>query len=110
MSDKVLIIISTANEEKARTGVMYCLRTLQEGWLEDAQLVFFGPGEQVLVDNPEIQEMVKQIKEVRTPLACKALSDKADRTAKIEALGVDVVYVGRPISDFIKQGYVPMVW
>ena len=110
MSDKVMVIIGTSDVDKAKTGVTYCMRTLQEGWLEDAQLIFFGPGEQVLLESEDIQNMVKQIATANTPMACKAISDQKGTSEKIKELGVDVVYVGKIISDNIKAGYVPMVW
>ncbi len=110
MSDKVLIIIGTGDHEKAKTGCRYAMRTLQEGWLERVKVVFFGPGERVLVENPDIQEMVKHIGQAEKPLACKAISDESGTSGRIEDLGVEVVYVGKIISDLIKEGWTPMVW
>lgn len=110
MTGKVITIIATANAEKARTGVMYTMRALQEGWLEDVKLIFFGPGEHVLLQDAAVQKMVRKIKEAETPMACKFLSDRDGTSQQIEELGVDVVYVGRIISGLISDGYVPMVW
>ncbi|MEW5913259.1 MAG: hypothetical protein AB1814_11935 [Thermodesulfobacteriota bacterium] len=110
MAGKVVTIIATADAAKAKTGVMYTMRALQEGWLEDIRLIFFGPAEKALLANQDIQGMVAQIKTATTPLACKAISDREGTSDQLQALGVDVVYVGRIISDLINQGYTPMVW
>jgi hypothetical protein len=110
MSDKVLIVIATGDPAKALVGVTYALRTLQEGWLDDVKLVFFGPGQDVLLTSSAIQDMVVQIGEVARPLACKAVADRNGTVESTERLGVEVAYVGKLISDMIRQGYAPMVW
>ena len=110
MSDKVLIIIATSDHGKAQTGVTYAMRTMQEGWMGEVKLIFFGPGQNVLLENKAIQDMVKVIGEAEKPLVCKRIADSVDQAKDYEALGVDVVYVGKVISDLIKEGYVPMVW
>lgn len=110
MAGKVVTIIATSDPEKARTGVMYTMRALQEGWLEEVKLIFFGPGEQVLLEDEAVQKMVSRIKEAETPLACKFLSDRDGTSEQIEELGVEVVYVGKIISDLIGEGYTPMIW
>lgn len=125
MSDRIIVIISTAEAAKARTGAMYAVNALKHGWLEDVKLFFFGPAEELLLEDAELQQYVKAYQETeRTPIACKFLADRAGSEARddgrasrgphvsaaIAALGVDVQYVGKPISDLIKQGYLPMVW
>jgi hypothetical protein len=42
--------------------------------------------------------------------ACKAISDREGIREKIDEMGVTVEYVGIIISDYIKDGYAPMVW
>jgi hypothetical protein len=42
--------------------------------------------------------------------ACKAISDREKISEKVDKMGINVEYVGSIISDYIKQGYVPMVW
>ncbi|RLF60823.1 MAG: hypothetical protein DRN37_02030 [Thermoplasmata archaeon] len=110
MSSKVLVIIATGEEEKALTGVMYAYKTMSEGWLDEVQVMFFGPSERLLVQNGEIAKMAKELCAVQQPIACKFISDRDGISEQIEGLGVKVEYVGTVIADFIKQGYVPMVF
>lgn len=110
MSSKVLVIIATGEEEKALTGLMYASKTMSEGWLDKVQVVFFGPSERLLVQNEEIAKVAKQLSAVQKPIACKFISDRDGISDTIEGLGVKVEYVGTVIADFIKQGYVPMVF
>ncbi len=110
MSSKLLVIIATGENEKALTGLMYASRTLSEGWMDEVKVVFFGPSERLLVEDQLIAKTAKELCAAEKPFACKFISDRDGISEKIEALGVNVDYVGTIISDFIKDGYVPMVF
>ena len=110
MSSKLLVIIATGENEKALTGLMYASRTLAEGWMDEVKVVFFGPSERLLVEDDFIAKTAKELSATEKPIACKFISDRDGISEKIEALGVNVDYVGTIISDFIKDGYVPMVF
>ena len=110
MSSKLLVIIATGENEKALTGLMYAQRTMSEGWMDEVRVIFFGPSERLLVEDERIAQVAKEMGAVEKPIACKFISDRDGISEKIEGLGVKVDYVGTIISDFIKEGYVPMVF
>ena len=110
MSSKVLVIIATGEKEKALAGLMYASNALKFGWLEDLKVVLFGPSERLIVQDEQVWKEAKYISEMIGILACKAVSDEYDSSKELEKRGVKVEYVGGIISDFIKDGYVPMVW
>ena len=45
-----------------------------------------------------------------TAVACKFIADRDGVSQEITDLGVQVQFVGKMISDFIKDGYTPTVW
>ncbi len=111
MNNKALIIISTSDIGKAQTGTMYAVNALKHAWLEEVKLVFFGPAESLLLKDPILQELLREYQsEEGTAVACKFIADRDDHSEEIEALGVEVKYVGKLISNLIKEGYIPMVW
>lgn len=111
MSDKTVVIISTAEVEKARTGMMYAVNALIKGWMGDVELIIFGPAEGLLLRDSGMQDLLKQYQaEKKEVTACKFIADRDGTTAKIEILGVTVDFVGEKISNLVKAGYVPMVW
>ncbi len=111
MSDKTVVIISTAEAEKARTGMMYAVNALKKGWMGDVKLIIFGPAEELLLTDSVMQDFLRQYQEEKKDVvACKFIADRDSTTAKIEILGVKVEFVGEMISDLVKDGYVPMVW
>jgi len=78
--------------------------------MDAVKVIFFGPSERLLVQDELIAKTAKEIGAIEKPIACKFISDREGISDKIEALGVKVDYVGTIISNFLKDGYVPMVF
>ena len=78
--------------------------------MDEVKVIFFGPSENLLVQDEDIEDMAKQISQTEKPVACKFLSDRDGISEKIEEIGVNVDYVGTIISDLIKEGYAPLVF
>jgi hypothetical protein len=111
VSDKILVIIGTAESEKAQAGAMYAVNALKYSWMTDVKLFLFGPAEKLLLEDPDFEDLIRQfMAEDRTPVACKFLADRDGQSKALTDLGVDVAYVGSLISEAIRDGYVPMVW
>lgn len=110
MSSKLLVILASGEKETVLTGLMYARNAIKRGWMEDVQVVFFGPSEKLMVEDAQVSDAAKEMVEMTNCRACKAISDREDISGKVEELGVKVEYVGSVISDLIKEGYTPMVW
>jgi len=110
MSSKVMVIISTAEKDKALTGILYAKNAQKNKWVDDVRVIFFGPFENLVCDDDEVIKAASGLLEYKTPIACKFLSDQSGASDKLEELGFNVEYVGALISDSIKAGYVPMVF
>lgn len=111
MADKILVIISTGNVEKALTGMMYAINTVTYHWMNDVKLFIFGPAEELLANSGKLQQSLKEYHEVSEPaLACKFIADRDGYAEPIARLGVKIEYIGKTISDLVKDGYIPMVW
>ncbi|MGD8565349.1 MAG: hypothetical protein PVF96_03270 [Candidatus Bathyarchaeota archaeon] len=110
MSSKLLVVIATGDREKAVAGLMYARNVLKYNWLDQVKVVFFGPSEKLAANDKEIQYFMKEIAKETDCFACKAISDKDRVSEKLEEAGVKVEYVGKVVSDAIKEGFHPMVW
>lgn len=110
MSDKLLIIISTGDKEKALTGLMYTRNVIKREWLPDIKVVYFGPSEKLMTTDPDVADAAIEVASLGECYACKAISDREEVSSKIDDMGIKVEYVGSIISEFIKKGYTPMVW
>ena len=111
MRHKVVVIIGTAELAKAEAGLMYAVNATKYGWLDDVKLFFFGPAEELLLTDEDLQELLREYhRHEKTAVACKFLADREGSGADLTAMGLDVSYVGEKISQLIKDDYIPMVW
>ena len=110
MSSKVMVILSTAEKDKALTGIRYAKNAQKNKWVEDVRVIFFGPFENLVCQDDDVIQAASELLDYQTPIACKFLSDKSGASDKLEELGFNVEYVGSLISDSIKAGYIPMVF
>jgi hypothetical protein len=111
MDGKILVIISSSDPGKARTGMMYAVNALKNLWMEEVRVFFFGPAQDLLLEDTELQQLLQDYQtHEQTPVACKFLADRDGTAQPTAELGVRVEYIGKMISDLIKDGYVPMVW
>ncbi|MCW4013671.1 MAG: hypothetical protein NWF07_11855 [Candidatus Bathyarchaeota archaeon] len=110
MSSKLLVIIASGDKAKVLTGLMYARNAIKRGWMDDVKVVYFGPSEQVVEQDAEVADAAIEMAGLTESFACKAISDRDGISEQIDGMGVKVEYVGTIISEYIKQGYVPMVW
>lgn len=108
--DKLLVIIATGDKDKALTGLMYAKNAIKQEWLPEVKLVYFGPSEKLMVEDPDVRDAALEAANLGECFACKAISDRDEISEKLGEMGIKVEYVGSIISDFIKEGYQPMVW
>ncbi|MBT3336581.1 MAG: hypothetical protein HN855_01230 [Anaerolineae bacterium] len=111
MNNKILVIISTSDAGKARTGAMYAVNALKQGWMDDVKIIFFGPAQNLLLVDEELQNRVKEYQEIEEAVvACKFISARDAKSEQLSEIGIQVAYVGEMVSSYIHEGYVPMVW
>lgn len=111
MANKVLVVISSGEEamEKALTGMMYAINAKKNNWMDEVNLMFFGPSEKMIAhaeQGSQVSEFLKQAVDLGlTPVACRAISDRENITTELSGLGINVEYVGTTLSSFIKKDY-----
>jgi hypothetical protein len=110
MASKIMVIISTAEKDKALTGIMYAVNAQKNKWVDDFKVIFFGPFENLVCQDEKVAQAASQLLDYETPIACKFLSDRDGISANLEKLGINVDYVGSLISGYIEEGYIPMVF
>ena len=106
MSSKVLIILSSRDHDKLKSGIMYGINAMKYNWLDDVRFfVFAGAEEEILKDD----ELLDEIKSIGA-IACKFIAKEKDIYDKFKQLDITTQYIGEQISSLIKDGYIPMVF
>jgi len=85
---------------------MYTLNAKSRNWFDEVRLVVWGPSAKLLSADAELQQEVAKMKDAGVELvACKACADSYGVSEKLESLGVEVKYMGVPLSDMLKQDW-----
>jgi hypothetical protein len=107
VSDSLVVIWSSGDREVAKKMVfMYTKNSRLKGWWGRVRLVVWGPSSLLLTQEPELQEELEDLKAAGVELlACKACADLYGVTDKLTALGIDVIYMGAPLTEMLKTGW-----
>ncbi|UCC50033.1 MAG: DsrE family protein [Gemmatimonadota bacterium] len=86
---------------------MYTLNAMSRAWFDEVQLIVWGPSSKLLSVDEELQAEVGKMEEAGVELvACKACADSYGISGKLEELGVEVKYMGRPLTEMLKSDWV----
>ncbi len=103
-NEKVVIIWTSADKEVATNMVlMYAENAKKYNWWEDITLVVWGPSQNLLLKDKELQEIVNRIRESGVVVkACKGCAERYGIVDAIAKLGVIVEYID--LTGYIKEG------
>jgi hypothetical protein len=106
-ADKLVILWTSADKEVAENMVfMYTLNSRINGWWEDVTFIVWGPSADLLASDSTLQSGIKKFIQAGIKVeACKACADNYGVGEKLQSLGIDVKYMGTPLTGYIKDGY-----
>ncbi len=112
MADKVFVILSSQDREVLlEVGFTYPFNTAVHGWMDEVKIIFFGPSEKLVVNDVEVQGRLKEALDAGIHvMACKWCADRMGIADDLEALGIEVLYVGPVISELLKSGWASLTF
>lgn len=104
-NEKLVVLWTSGDREVALKMVfMYTYNAKTREWWDDITLVVWGPSAKLLTEDKELQEYMARIMEAGvTVKACKGCSDQYGVSEKLEELGINVLYIGKELSDYLKE-------
>ncbi len=104
---KLVVVWTSGDRDVAIKMVfMYTYNAKKNGWWDEVRLVVWGPSSLLLSVDKELQDYIKKMKDEGVIIeACKACADEYGVSDKLAALGIDVKYMGKPLTDMLKSGY-----
>jgi hypothetical protein len=83
---------------------MYAINAMRYGWWENVTLVVWGATAKLVAENQRIQELIAEAREKGVYVtACKACADQLEVSEILEAHGIDVQYLGIPLTNLLKN-------
>jgi len=103
--NKLCVIWSSGDPEVARgTVFMYAHNSKRLGWWDEVKLVIWGPTAELMVRDETLQAYIEPMKKDGLILqACRACADMHGVTDALEGLGIDVIYMGEPLTEMLKD-------
>ena len=104
--DKLIVVWTSADKEVALNMVfMYMLNAKKREWWKEVCLIVWGPSSKLLSEDLELQEYLARLKEAGVKIeACKACSDSYGVSDKLEEIGIEVKFMGVPLTHYLKDG------
>ncbi len=106
-SEKIAVVWSSADPEVAeRLVLLYTLNAAKQKWFDDVVLIVWGPSAKLLAENEKMQNYIKEMAKVGVKLqACINCTEHYKVTKTLKDLGVEVIGMGVPLSNYLKNGY-----
>ncbi len=103
--DSLVLIWSTSEQDVFYKLIYpYALNSKVEAWWKEVEIIIWGPSAKTCIDE-QIKFELQHLKEEGVKLtACKWCSDQYEVSAHLESLGVDVKFMGRPLTGYLKDG------
>ncbi|MFC1552649.1 DsrE family protein [Candidatus Latescibacterota bacterium] len=110
--NKLMVLWTSADRDVAVKMVyMYTYNAKKNGWWNEVRFVIWGPSSKLLSEDKELQDYIAKMKEEGVILeACQACADMYGVSDKLRAMGIDVKYMGIPVTDMLKSGYASMTF
>ena len=107
-SSKLAVLWTSGDRDVALKMVfMYTLNAKKQGWFDQVQLIVWGPSSKLLSVDEELQASVAEMKDAGVELtACKACADSYGVSEKLEALGIEVKYMGVPLTEMLQSDWI----
>ncbi|MFC1528928.1 DsrE family protein [Candidatus Latescibacterota bacterium] len=109
---KLMVLWTSGDRDVALKMVyMYTYNAKKNNWWDEVRFVIWGPSSLLLSEDKELQDYIKKMKEEGVTLeACKACADMYGVSDKLAELGIDVKYMGKPVTDMLKSGWISMTF
>lgn len=104
--DTLVVLWTSGDREVAlKVAFTYALNSKLRSWWQDIRFIVWGPSAKLLSKDRELQDFIAKMKEAGVELeACKACVDQYGVSEPLEKMGINVRYMGEPLTSYIKEG------
>jgi hypothetical protein len=104
--DKINILWTTDNKDTVFNMLtMYAINSKINDWWQDVNVIIWGASAKLAGTDNQIQiEIIEMINKGVTIEACKDCCDNFGVTDKLIKIGINVRYMGEPLTNYIKAG------
>lgn len=106
-ASRLAVLWTSGDREVAlKVAFMYTEAAGTRGWFDEVHLIVWGPSSKLLSEDTELQADVARMQEAGIEVvACRACADAYGVTTALEALGIEVKYMGQPLTRMLKEDW-----
>ena len=106
-SDTLVVLWTSGDPDVAeKVALMYTHAAGKNNWFDQVILIVWGPSANVLAHNKSLQTKVKtMVDDSISVQACVVCADSYGVSDDLRELGIEVIGMGRPLTDYLKKGY-----
>lgn len=103
--DKLNILWTTTNKDTIFNMIsMYSTNAIKQGWWKDVNVIIWGGSAKLVGEDTEIQAVVREMQNAGVSIeACRSCSDQYGVTETLEKMGLNVKYMGEPLTAYLKR-------
>jgi hypothetical protein len=104
--DKLNILWTTSEKETAKNMIaMYAGASLKNKWWSEVNVILWGASVKLIKEDVEMQEVVRNLVNSGVHVeACHACAGKYNAVDILKSLGAEVRYMGKSLTEYIKNG------
>ena len=105
--NRLAVMWSSGDPDVAhRVCLMYTHNAKKQKWFDEVTLIVWGPSARLLAGDKDLQAKITTMQEDGVKVqACRACADSYGVTEQLRKLGIEVKYMGKPLTDLIKGGW-----
>lgn len=107
MSKEKLVILWTGSDREVALKMifMYAGNSPRNGWWDEVTLIVWGSSARLLAEDEELQKGIAQLAAEGVKLeACKVCSDQFGVSDQLAGMGIEIKFMGEPLTEYIKEG------
>jgi hypothetical protein len=103
--NSLAVVWSSADAEVAQNVVLiYARNAKKSGWFDNVELIIWGPSGKLLLKDEVLRiELAAAMDDGVRVKACKWCSDRYEISSQLAELGIEVEYMGVPLTDALKS-------
>lgn len=103
--NRLAIVWTSGDPDVAhKMALMYVHASQKRSWFEENLVIVWGPSARLLSGDKELQAKVKAMMDDGVNFqACLACADMYGVTTKLREMGIDVKYMGKPLTDLLQD-------
>jgi len=104
-NSRLAVVWSSSDPDVAhRVCFMYTDNAKKQKWFDEVTLIVWGPSARLLAGDKDLQAKIKSMLQDGVKIqACQACKDSYGVTEQLRNMGIEVKYMGKPLTDLIQQ-------